>query len=44
VEDRDAQMLLRQLQLLGDELPRETDRIALEVVAEREIPSISKNV
>src|ERR1700722_18685315 len=33
----DAQMLLGDLQLAGDELPREADRVALEVVAEREI-------
>ena len=31
-------MLLRQLQLLGDELPREPNRVALEVVPEREVP------
>ena len=37
VEDRDAQVLRGHLQLLGDELPREADRVALEVVAEREV-------
>ena len=30
-------MLLGDLQLAGDELPREADRVALEVVAEREV-------
>ena len=37
VEDRDTQMLPRNLQIFGDELPREPDRIALEVVAEGKI-------
>src|SRR4029078_4520408 len=37
VEHRHAQMLLRQLQLFGHELPREANRIALEVVTEREV-------
>ena len=33
----DADMLDRDLQLLGDELPGKADRVALEVVAEREV-------
>ena len=37
VMHRDTQMLTRDLQLLGDEVPGEPDRIALEIVAEREI-------
>src|SRR5256885_4375988 len=30
-------MFRRQLQLFGDELPRELDRVALEVIAKREV-------
>ena len=37
MEDGDAQMLTRNLQVLGDELPGEADRITLEVVTEREV-------
>ena len=37
VKDGDTQMLTRNLQVFGDELPREADRIALEVIAEREV-------
>src|SRR6185437_11451369 len=35
--DADAQVTLVEPQLFGDELPRESDRIALEVVTEREV-------
>src|ERR1039458_6302919 len=37
VEDRDAQVLPRNSQLFGDELPGEADRLGLEVVAEGKI-------
>jgi hypothetical protein len=38
VEDGDAKVLLGDFQLFGDELPRERDSVALEVIAEREVP------
>jgi hypothetical protein len=37
VEDAHAQVLARHAQLAGDELPGEADRVALEIVAEREV-------
>src|SRR6185503_10717301 len=35
--DAHTEVLGRQLQLFGDELPRELDRVALEIVAKREV-------
>ena len=38
VVDRDQQAVLRNPELLGDQVPGEGDRVVLEIVAEREVP------